>query len=113
MPSVAAREENTSVCRYYPIMETLYDMATAKTLIKANCALSYFAGLLNDSEVVWPPIHGHAKLSRWKTGNYLPIKKMTFIDESDHAPLNSSDHTTYKKSWINYPNLKLKYGISN
>lgn len=92
----AGSDESTSICHYSPIIETLFDMATTKTLIMANSALSYFAGLLNDSEVIWPPIHGHAKLNRWKTGNLLPIEKITFVDESDHALLNSPDHTTYK-----------------
>jgi hypothetical protein len=90
--------ENTNVHihHYAPIVEVVIDMATADTLIMGNSALSYFAGLINTSTVVWPPIHGHAKLTRWTLGPLLPPEEISFLDDTNHSLKPSLDHTVYR-----------------
>lgn len=53
---------------YAPIGETLLDMFHATTLVMSRSSISYFAGIVNQNHVIWPPSHGHAKLPRWLIG---------------------------------------------
>ena len=90
------KNDNVLILHYAPITEVILDMATANILIMGNSALSYFAGLLNTSTVIWPPIHGHAKMTRWKTGPILTDSEISFVDNTDHSSQPSPDHTVYK-----------------
>lgn len=81
---------------YAPMIEVLFDMASCEILVMGNSALSYFAGLLNTNTVYWPPIHGHAKLSRWQKGPELVANRMTFLDPTDYTADPGPDHTVYR-----------------
>ena len=56
---------------YAPIEDVLVDLFYANTLIMSRSSISYFAGIVNQNRVIWPPSHGHAKLPRWLTGPNL------------------------------------------
>lgn len=86
-------------CHYAPIMSVVRDMAQAKVLIMSNSALSYFAGLLNKGTVIWPPIHGHAKLSRWLEGPMLSDDLMTFLDSTPPSVKNDLDHRIFRSNF--------------
>jgi hypothetical protein len=86
----------TSIFHYAPILKVVSDMSTAKVLIMSNSALSYFAGLLNTNTVIWPPIHGHAKLKRWLKGPELTPQTISFVDNTDFSRQESVDHSIYK-----------------
>jgi hypothetical protein len=61
--------EKVEVRHYAPIFDALLDMIFSETLIVSNSAMSYFAGILNVNQVIFPPKHGHSKLPRWKLGS--------------------------------------------
>ena len=86
-------------CHYAPIMSVVRDMAHAKVLIMSNSALSYFAGLLNQGTVIWPPIHGHAKLNRWLEGPMLSDNFMTFVDSTPSSLKNNLDHRIFRSTF--------------
>ena len=69
---------------YAPIVDSLEDMIQSKLLIMSNSSLSYFAGLINPNIIIWPPIHGHSRLPRWKRGPEFLDSHM-FIDKN-HVP---------------------------
>jgi hypothetical protein len=83
---------NVEVKLYSPMLEVITDMVTAECLVMSNSALSYFAGLLNDKRVIWPPLHGHSKLQRWEMGpdlgddgGFIDPNHIPFIDWEDPA----------------------------
>jgi hypothetical protein len=96
-----SKSQHNQMSHYAPILTTLCEMATAKVLIMSNSALSYFAGILNENTVIWPPIHGHAKLRRWLKGPDLTSSSISFIDSTDYSRQESIDHRIYRKKFEN------------
>lgn len=60
------KDEIFTVNHYASIEEVFSDMVHADLLIMSRSALSYLAGIFCLGEVVYPSIHGHAKLPGWK-----------------------------------------------
>jgi hypothetical protein len=53
---------------YAPIREVIHDLVWSDILVMSSSALSYLAGLLSTGAVIYPPSHGHSKLSQWSMG---------------------------------------------
>lgn len=60
------KDEIFTVNHYASIGTVFSDMVHADLLIMSRSALSYLAGIFCVGEVVYPSIHGHAKLPGWK-----------------------------------------------
>jgi hypothetical protein len=95
----ASKTQSTQILHYAPILSALGDMATAKVLVMSNSALSYFAGLMNINTVIWPPIHGHAKLKRWFRGPDLTPESLSFVDNTNYLLHPDVDHTIYRSKF--------------
>jgi hypothetical protein len=53
---------------YADLERAILDMVRADILIMSRSSLSYFAALINENSVIYPPHHGHSPLKNWILG---------------------------------------------